>query len=111
MRRILIDFARANGAQKRGERAVHLGLDGARAIAAAAPGLDPRDLLDLDEAIERLAAIDARRAQVVELRFFGGLENAEIAEALGVSEPTVIRDWRLARAWLYEALSSQSKQP
>lgn len=104
MRQILIDFARSQGAVKRGERAAHVQIDRVRGLAVQDAGLDPADLVDLEDALNRLAALDARQAQVVELRFFGGLDNLEIAAALGVSEPTVVRDWRLARAWLYDAL-------
>ena len=59
----------------------------------------------MDDALKRLAELDARQAKVVELRFFGGLQNNEIAQVLGISEPTVVRDWRLARAWLFSSLS------
>jgi RNA polymerase sigma factor (sigma-70 family) len=59
----------------------------------------------LDDALNRLASLDERQARVVELRYFGGLNNSEIAAVLSVSEPTVVRDWRMARAWLYDALS------
>ena len=108
MRQILIDFARARGARKRGERAEHLDVAEVRDMAVGQPGLDPVDLVDLDAALNRLAALDSRQAQVVELRFFAGLENREIAAVLNISEPTVVRDWRLARAWLYHALSPQA---
>jgi RNA polymerase sigma factor (TIGR02999 family) len=105
MRQVLIDFARAQGTRKRGERVQHLDVADLRdAVLPASGGLDPVDLVDLDEALDRLASLDGRQAQVVELRFFGGMENGEIAAVLGISEPTVIRDWRLARAWLYDTL-------
>jgi RNA polymerase sigma factor (sigma-70 family) len=61
-------------------------------------------LIDLDAALDDLAAFDSRQARVVELRYFGGMENAEIAAVLGISEPTVGRDWRMARAWLFDRL-------
>jgi RNA polymerase sigma factor (sigma-70 family) len=63
-----------------------------------------REILDLNEALEKLATLDARKAQVVELRYFGGLKQEEIAEALNVSEVTVRRDWTFSRAWLYAEL-------
>jgi RNA polymerase sigma factor (TIGR02999 family) len=104
MRRILIDFARAQETHKRGHRSPHVGLS----IAEEVPGSqsDPLDLIDLDQALEDLARLDARQAKLVELRYFGGLENAEIAAVLGISEPTVVRDWRVARAWLFDRLRS-----
>jgi RNA polymerase sigma factor (TIGR02999 family) len=101
MRRILVDFARARGYQKRsggGERVV---LDES-AVAAAEPGAD---LVALDEALDRLAAIDQRKSQIVELRYFGGLRVEETAEALHISAETVMRDWRAAKAWLHLQLS------
>lgn len=101
MRQILIDIARGRAARKRGDGPRHLPLD--EAIAVSASGTD---LIELDEALNNLAKLNARLAQVVELKFFGGLDHAEIADLLGVSEPTVRRDWRIARAWLYEALST-----
>jgi RNA polymerase sigma factor (TIGR02999 family) len=104
MRQILIDFARAQDTGKRGRRSPHLGLSAAGDLAANQS--DPVDLIDLDHALEDLAQLDARQAQIVELRYFGGLENAEIAAVLGISEPTVVRDWRVARAWLYDRLQA-----
>lgn len=103
MRQILIDFARAQGRNKRGGRTPHVDLSGIRDLAAA-PDSNPVDFVDLDAALHDLAALDERQAKVVELRYFGGLENAEIAAVLGVSEPTVVRDWRFARAWLFDRL-------
>jgi RNA polymerase sigma factor (TIGR02999 family) len=115
MRQILIDFARAQDTGKRGNRSPHVDLsdvkdlpgaqDLPRAVASAI------DLIDLDAALEDLARLDARQAQVVELRYFGGLENAEIATVLGISEPTVVRDWRVARAWLYSRLQTPGARP
>jgi RNA polymerase sigma factor (sigma-70 family) len=64
------------------------------------------NFLDLDAALDELAQLDERQARVVELRYFGGLENLEVAEALNISEPTVVRDWRVARAWLFKRLSA-----
>jgi RNA polymerase sigma factor (TIGR02999 family) len=100
MRHILIDYARARGYAKRGGQAARVTLDEAGARAAERPA----DLLALDEALSRLEADYPRRSQVVELRYFGGLVNEEIAEVLKVSPATVERDWRYARAWLYQEL-------
>jgi RNA polymerase sigma factor (TIGR02999 family) len=100
MRRILVEHARARDAAKRGggERRVTL-----QEAMALDPG-KPDDMLALDEVLSRLAEVDPRRAKVVELRLFGGLQVAEVAEALGVSERTVKGDWRVARAWLSREL-------
>jgi RNA polymerase sigma-70 factor (ECF subfamily) len=106
MRQILIDFARAQDAGKRGNRTPHVDLSDIKDLARTAA--IPVDFIDLDAALEDLSGLDQRQAQVVELRYFGGLENAEIALVLGVSEPTVIRDWRVARAWLYGRLQPPS---
>jgi RNA polymerase sigma-70 factor (ECF subfamily) len=103
IRRILIDRARARGRLRRGDRERPLPLDAARFVGAGEPSFD---LLALDEALERLAAIDAEQAQVVELRFFGGLSLEETAVALGVSPSTVARAWRLARLWLHRELAT-----
>jgi RNA polymerase sigma factor (TIGR02999 family) len=108
MRQILIDFARAQDTEKRGRRSPHLGLSAAGDVPAGLS--DPVDLIDLDRALNDLAQLDARQAQMVELRYFGGLENAEIAAVLGISEPTVVRDWRVARAWLYDRLQSAKER-
>ena len=100
MRQILVDYARRHRAAKRGAGATLIPLD------EAEPASDPRpvDLLALDEALLKLAAVDPRKAQAMELKFFGGLELSEIAEVLGVSVKTVGRDVRLAGAWLRSAL-------
>lgn len=99
MRKLLIDAARARGAQKRGG-GVKIPLEDADAAA-----LPPEvDVLALNSALEQLAAIDPRAAQVVELRFFTGMEEKDIAEVLGVSVITVKRDWKAARAWLFAQL-------
>jgi RNA polymerase sigma factor (TIGR02999 family) len=108
MRQILIDFARAQEAGKRGQRSAHFELSGVEEKIATEAR--PVDFLDLDTALVALAKLDARQAQVVELRYFGGLENAEIAAVLGVSEPTVIRDWRVARAFLFDRLQPQDSR-
>jgi len=101
MRRVLVDMARARNAQKRGGHTVHVPVD-ERAIANPEP---PVDLLALDSALDRLAAFDARKSRVVELRFFGGLDVEETAAALDVSPQTVMRDWRLAKLWLVRELN------
>lgn len=96
MRRMLVDHARARGAGKRrGDLAQDLDEN-----IHAGRGADPVDLIALDEALTALAAVDDRARRVVELRFFGALEWAEIADLVGASERTVKRDWRFARAWL-----------
>ncbi len=100
MRRILVDIARSHRYRKRGGGAPTVSLDDA---AVAAPERGP-DIVALDEALERLAALDPRRGQVVELRFFGGLGVEEVAEVLKVSRHTVMRDWTLARSWLFREL-------
>lgn len=107
MKQILIDFARGQETDKRGRRAPHIGLSGIEGLAGeGGPALD---FLDLDAALRELAELDARQERVVELRYFGGLENAEIAEVLEVSEATVIRDWRAARAWLFARLHASER--
>jgi RNA polymerase sigma-70 factor (ECF subfamily) len=100
MRQILVDHARATLREKRGAGAKALELDEA-ALVSPEP---TREILDLNEALERLSALDERKAQVVEMRYFGGLKQEEIAEALNVSEVTVRRDWTFSRAWLYAEL-------
>lgn len=100
MRRILVDYARQKYSRKRGREAQSVALDEG---AVASPGR-AAELVALDEALEGLAKLHPRRCRVVELRYFGGLNNREISEVLGVSEPTVERDWRFARAWLYREL-------
>lgn len=102
MRQILIDIARREFAKKRGEGAQCLDISQAMELPERAP--QPVDLLDLDSALTALASVAPRQAQVVELRYFGGMENGEIAKILGTSEPTVVRDWRVARAWLFAHL-------
>ena len=104
MRRILIDHARRHAYAKRGGGAQQVSLEEA-AIVVPDQGLD---LLRLDEALKSLAEMDPRRSQVVELRYFGGLNNEEIAGVLKVSENTVTRDWNMARAWLYQQLDGSA---
>jgi RNA polymerase sigma factor (TIGR02999 family) len=97
MRRILIDHARAGLAEKRGGEQQRVSLSG---VDGWTPVLLNEEMLALDAALSKLAALDPRTAQVVELRFFGGLEEDQVAEVLGVSTITVKRDWKAARAWL-----------
>jgi RNA polymerase sigma-70 factor, ECF subfamily len=101
MRRILVEFARSHGSQKKGGRRGRVELD--EAMVQARPRLD--DFLEFDDVLARLASFDARKARVVELRFFGGLTPDETAKVLGVSSDTVFRDWRLARAWLKQQMT------
>lgn len=100
MRRILVDHARRHNL-KRGAGVPHISLE----EAAVVGGPDDPDLLALDLAMTALARLDTRKAQVVEMRFFGGLSVEEAAEALRVSAETVKRDWRIAKAWLYHELT------
>ena len=103
MRHVLVDIARRRRADRRGgPDAIHVPLDGIELAANERTA----DLLAVDEAIELLAREDPRKAQVVELRFFGGLSIEETAEALRISVRTVHTDWALARAWLYRALTA-----
>ncbi len=96
MRRILVDHARTRRAQKRGGEGVHVTFDEALVVTD-----EPRqDVVALDDALEALASFDDRKSRVVELRFFGGLSVDETASVLNVSPDTVMRDWRLAKAWL-----------
>jgi len=104
MRRILVDRARRRKARKHGGELERVALD-----AVELPGAGDDDVvLRVHEALERLAGEDLEKAQVVKLRFFGGLENAEIAAILGVSEKTVQRHWSFAKAWLYRAMQDQA---
>jgi RNA polymerase sigma factor (TIGR02999 family) len=101
MRRILVEHARARRADKRGGDALHVTLSGP----IPAPEETPVDVLALDRAMERLRELDERQAQVVELSYFGGLTYPEIGEVVGISEASVDRDLRHARAWLRRELS------
>lgn len=103
MRRILVDHARGKKRVKRGAGAQRVSLDEA-AIVSHQPKVD---IIALDEALTTLAEIDQRKARVVELRFFGGLEVEEVAEFLKLSPVTVLRDWKMAKAWLHRALSNE----
>lgn len=105
MRRILIDHARSENAQRRGGQAVRLDLDRV-ALPSASQSVD---LLLLNEALEELERIDPRAAQVVELRYFGGYTDHEVVEALGASLSTVRRDWEFARSWLFDRMREHSE--
>jgi RNA polymerase sigma factor (TIGR02999 family) len=100
MRQILVDHAKAAFRQKRGAGAAHVELDEVASLSAEPTA----EILEINEALERLAELDARKADVVELTYFGGLKQEEIAEALNVSIVTVRRDWTFSRAWLYAEL-------
>lgn len=105
MRQILVDHARRQQAGKRGDGATMIGLS--EAAGAAAPmSTSTVDVLALDEALDALSSFDVRQCRVVELRFFAGLNIPETADALGVSTPTVERDWAMAKAWLHRRLST-----
>jgi RNA polymerase sigma factor (TIGR02999 family) len=101
MRQILVDFARARNYEKRGGGARHILLNEALAMGPK----EGTDLLALDDALKALAQVDERKSQVVEMRFFGGLSEKEMAMALNVSPETIRRDWRLAKSWLLRYLS------
>ena len=100
MRQILVNYAKSNQAQKRGGGALKVELDEAAIVSPA----ESKEIVDLHEALERLATLDSRKAQVVELKYFGGLNYDEMAEVLKISRVTVRRDWEFARAWLHSEL-------
>src|SRR6266480_6609918 len=102
MRRILVSYARSQRSQKRGGGALKVDLDEAALISPE----ESQEIVDLHEALERLATLDSRKAQVVELKYFGGLNYDEMAEVLKISPVTVRRDWRFAKAWLYTELQN-----
>ena len=106
MRRILVDYARANSRAKRGGETARVSIEDIDAPVADV-ALNP-DVIALDEALEKLTEIDPRRARVVELRFFGGLSVEETAHVLQVAPDTVVRDWRVAKAWLFRYLNHAS---
>jgi RNA polymerase sigma factor (TIGR02999 family) len=101
MRRVLVDFARSRGYKKRGGGTFQVSLDETMVITRERG----EDLVALDEALNALSELDERKGRVVEMRFFGGLSEKEIAEALAVSQETVRRDWRMAKSWLRRRLS------
>jgi RNA polymerase sigma factor (TIGR02999 family) len=105
MRQILTDFARSRLSQKRGRDVRRISLDETLEVS-----VEPRaDLVALNDALNRLAAIDPRKSKVVELRFFGGLNAEEAAEVLKVSPHTVLRDWKLAKVWLHRELTGEMR--
>jgi RNA polymerase sigma-70 factor, ECF subfamily len=103
MRRVLIDHARSHRYAKRGGGALKVSLDEAAAVTEARAA----ELLAVDEALEKLTKMDARKGRIVELRFFGGLTEVEAAEVMGVSLPTAQREWRAAKAWLRRMLTDE----
>jgi RNA polymerase sigma factor (TIGR02999 family) len=103
MRRIMVDHARARHALKRGAGAIRVTLDETALVTEQRA----EELLALDEALEKLAAFDRRRCEIVEMRYFGGLNVEEIADVLKVHPNTVMRDWRAAKAWLYAELTTE----
>jgi RNA polymerase sigma factor (TIGR02999 family) len=107
MRRVLVDFARSRQYQKRGGGVMNVSLDEAHGVSTERG----QDLVALDEALTTLSAIDERKARVIEMRFFGGLTAEETAAVLDVSRETVLRDWRLARAWLMQELLKSASRP
>jgi RNA polymerase sigma factor (TIGR02999 family) len=107
MRRILVDHARGRAAQKRGGGAEAVSLS----LVEAPSGRPEVELIALEQALEQLTARDPRKAQVVELKFFGGLSAREIAEVMGISDATVEREWTFAKAWLYKAIEGAPRDP
>jgi RNA polymerase sigma factor (TIGR02999 family) len=103
MRRVLLDYAKARGREKRGGNAEHVPLSSAMLMSA----VQSKELLALDAALNKLAAEDERKSQVVEFRYFGGYSVQEVSAILGISETTVARDWRLARAWLRREMNTR----
>ncbi len=106
MRRILITHAQSHAYAKRGGGTLKVSLD---EVAVLSPER-ATELIALDEALKSLTAIDPRRSQVVELRFFGGMDNEEIAEVLKISPNTVTRDWNVAKAWLYREMRKEQDE-
>jgi RNA polymerase sigma factor (TIGR02999 family) len=102
MRGILVNYAKSNQAQKRGGGAARVELDEAAILSPE----QSREIVDLHEALERLATLNSRKARVVELKYFGGLNHDEIAEVMKISTVTVRRDWMFAKTWLYDELQN-----
>ncbi|HLK66905.1 MAG TPA: sigma-70 family RNA polymerase sigma factor [Bryobacteraceae bacterium] len=107
MRRVLVDHARADHAQRRGGGAGHVSLDDVQ-LGNETQNID---ILQLDEALRELERLDPRAARVVELRYFGGYTDKEVVEALGVALATVRRDWEFARSWLFDRMRGNDGQP
>ena len=103
MRRVLVDFARAKNSLKRGGERIQITLDEKIEV----PLVKNMDLVALDEALLNLAEMNPRHSQIVELRYFGGLSEEEIAETLNISTRTVRRDWNIARAWLFRRMKDE----
>src|SRR5262249_50827708 len=103
---ILVDHARRRGYAKRGGNAVRVSLSNVRALSEQRG----TEVIALDDALRRLAGLDATKSQIVELRYFGGLSEEEAAEVVGLSRRTVQREWRKARAWLYRELEAAADQ-
>lgn len=101
MRRVLVDYARSRNYQKRGGQVAHVEIEAAATVALTQAG----ELIALDDALQGLEKLDPRKSRVVELRYFGGLSVEETAEVLGISVPTVVRDWNTAKAWLRREMS------
>ncbi|HEY2472702.1 MAG TPA: sigma-70 family RNA polymerase sigma factor [Terracidiphilus sp.] len=108
MRRILVDRARAKNMDKRGKGALHVNFDDAPEIASDSKS---QEMVAIDDALNELAEIDPRKAKVIELRFFGGLSVEETAEVLKISPQSVMRDWKMARAWLLAELAPRTRLP
>jgi RNA polymerase sigma factor (TIGR02999 family) len=100
MRRVLVDHARAKTAAKRGGSSTKIAIEEDMAIVDSLA----EDIVDLDLALDRLAEMDTRKARIVEMKFFAGMTNQEVATAVGISDATVERDWKMARAWLINAM-------
>ena len=107
MRRILVDDARRRNFDKRGGHTIHVPLDEVLTV----PQQQAVNLVALEDALKRLASIEARQSEIVELRFFGGLSVEETAEVLKVSQRTVMREWNFARAWLRKEMTGNTKTP
>jgi RNA polymerase sigma factor (TIGR02999 family) len=106
MRRILVSYARSQRSQKRGGGAIKVDLEEAALVSPE----ESKEIIDVHEALETLSTLDSRKAQVVELKYFGGLNYDEMAEVLKISSITVRRDWRFAKAWLYTQLQNVAEQ-
>lgn len=104
MRNLLVDYVRARVAEKRGREWTRVSIDGGREPKGMTFSL--AQVLDVHNALQRLSEVDARKARVVEMRFFGGMDFDEIAEALNISLATAKRDWQFSRAWLYDSLTA-----
>src|SRR5688572_28414216 len=104
MRRFLSNYARDQNRAKRGGRAIHVSLSSIAIMATE----KAKELIALDDALQKLARVDERKSRVVELRYYGGLSVEETAEILNISPVTVMRDWRFARAWLHRAISDEA---